>query len=190
MPAYTVVAPAVSGLTLVGGADVMVVFATDAAQAKEIAASKYDSDGACWASATVTAIAADADFEGWTFQIVIGGGCGTGNDEPATFTYVGTAANNTIDEIAAQLVILLNAHADIAGAAYNTTTQVLTIAETTDGLGDQTVEVTITPPDGKADIASLVSTIVDGGAAADALKVTLPADAAVIPIVALTAKSA
>jgi hypothetical protein len=189
MPAYTVTLPAESGMNLVGGADVMVVFATSSTAAKEIAAAKYDSDGACWAGATVTEIVADTDFEGWTFVVTICSGCGTGNDESATFTYVGTAANNTIDEIAAQLVILLNAHADIAGAAYNTTTQVLTIAETTDGLGDQTVEVTITPPNGKSEIASLVSTLVHEGASSDALKVTLPADAAVIPIVALVAKS-
>lgn len=191
MPAYSVVTdPAVSGKTLVGGADSMVVFAADATAAKEIAAAKYDGDGAIWSAATVTEIVADADFEGWTFKISILSGLGTGNDEPGTFTYTGTATNNTIDEVAAQLVILLNAHADIANAAYNATTNVLTVAGAADGLGDQTVEMTITPPDGKSAIPSLVGTITDGGASGDALTIALPADDAVIPLVALTVKNA
>lgn len=188
MPAYTVQAPAVSGATLTGGADTMVVFAADATAAKEIAAAKYDGDGALWSGATVTEIVQDADFNGWTFTIKILGGTGTGNAYPASFSYTGTSTNNTIDEIAAQLAILLNAHADIAGAAYNATTQVLTIAETTDGLGDQTVEVEITPPSGKSTIPSLVGTITHEGESTAALSVVLPADDAVIPIVALTAK--
>lgn len=189
MPAYTVRAPAVSGATLVGGADTQIVFAANATAAKEIAAAQYDGDGAIWSGATVTEIVQDADFEGWTFTIDILGGFGTLGTTPASVSYTGTAANNTIDEIGAQLVILLNALDGIAGAAYNTTSQVLKIAETTDALGDQQVEVTITPPGGKSPIPSLVGTIVDGGAEADVLSVVLPADNAVIPISALSAKA-
>lgn len=189
MPAYTVQAPATSGQTLAGGGDVQIVFAANATAAKEIAASKHDGDGTVWSGATVTEIVADADFEGWTFKIEICGGTGAGDAYPASFSYTGTAANNTIDEIAAQLVILLNAHADIAGAAYNATSNTLTIAETTDGLGDQKVVVTITPPDGKSSIPSLVGTLTDEGASGDALTVVLPADAAVIPQSVMTVKA-
>lgn len=161
--------------TRIHGADSMVVQAASETQAKEIAASKFDGDGAIWGGATVTELASTDDWEGWTFRIVVS------TATPKVFTYTGTSTNDTTDEIGAALVTLINADADIAGAAYNTTTQVLKVAETTDGLGDKDLAVTITPPGGFSGVASLVGTIVDGGASSDVLSVVLPADNVVPP---------
>jgi hypothetical protein len=169
------VASTSSGHTLQHGANAMVVHAASETQAKQIAASKFNSDGSVWASATVTEMATTDDWEGWTFEINI-------HTSPVkTFTYVSTSTNDTIDEIGAALVTLLNADADIAGAAYNTTSQTLTIAETTDNLGDKGVSVNVTPPSGVSPIASVVGTITSGGASSAALSVVLSADALVPP---------
>lgn len=169
-----------SGHTLKSGADAVVVFATDATQAKQMAASKYDGDGQAWitdgTATEVTAVA--AGWIGWTFKINI-----YGPDTNESVEVTGAGADNTIDEIGALLVTALNALDDIAGAEYNGTTNVLTVAQTTDGIGDHNIEVTITPPGGYSGIASLVGTIVDGGAAGDAITLALPADALGVPSV-------
>lgn len=189
MPAYLVTLDRNKcGHQLRGDGDAMVVFAADATAAKEICAAKYPGDGLAWANdSTVTQIVQDADFNGWTLRVFIQSGLGDGS-ESGEFIVTGDATNNTIDEVAALMVTALNAHADIAGAAYNATSQTLKVAETTDGLGDQTIEVTLTPPGGESAIPSLIGTITDGGASGDALTVVLPADAAVIPIVTAVVK--
>lgn len=188
MPAYLVTLDrTVGGRTLRNGADAMVVFAASGAIAKEAAAAKFDGDGAAWANdGTATEIVAATDWAGWTFKVAILGGFGTGSTDPVSVTVVADATTNTIDEVGAALVTALNAIDGIAGAAYDSTTQVLKIAETTDGLGDQAVAVTITPPAGAGPVPSLVGTIVDEGASGAVLSVVLPADAAVIPLVAAT----
>lgn len=182
MPAYLVTLDREKcGRSLRAGADAMVVFATSTTAAKEICSAKYPSDGACWATdATVTQIVQGANFEGWVLKIAILGGLPS--TTPAEFSVTG-ATTSTIDALAALAVIALNAHSLIANAAYNSTTQVLTVAGTADGIGDQQIEVTLTPPGGESAIPSLIGAIVDGGASGDALTVTLPADAVVIPIV-------
>lgn len=189
MPAYLLTLdPSKCGHQLRGGGDAMVIFAADGTAAKEIAAAKYPGDGAAWATdGTATEIVAGTDFNGWTLRVFIQSGLGAGTDS-AEFTVTGDGTTNTIDEIAAAMVTLLNAHADIAGADYDSTTQVLTVAETTDGLGDQTIEVSLTPPNGESTVPSLMGTITDGGASGDALTVVLPADAAVIPRVVAVVK--
>jgi hypothetical protein len=189
MPAYMVVLSTTAGATLHGGCDTQIVFAADAAAAKEIAAAKYESDGEVWSAATVTQIEADADFEGWTFTVDICGGLGILGDEGASFTYTGTATNNTIDEIAAQLVLLINAHDEIAGSSYDAATNILTVADTTDALGDQTITVSAVPPGYASSVPSVFGTITYGGAAADALTVELPGDSDVIPTSVLSAKA-
>lgn len=190
MPAYLVTLDRnKSGHQLRGGGDAMVVFAANTTAAKEICAAKYPSDGLAWANdSTVTGITAASDFNGWALRVFIQSGLGAGGDESGEFIVTGDATNNTIDEVAALMVTALNAHADIAGAAYNATSNTLTIAGTTDGLGDQTVEVSLTPPGGESAVPSLIGTITDGGASGDALTVVLPADAAVIPVVLAVVK--
>lgn len=187
MPAYLVTLNTEkSGHTLPGGANAMAVFAADATAAKQVCEAYFDGEGLLWSSsdASVAEIVADADFNGWTFKVRILGGLGVGGDEPGEVVVVGDATDNTIDEVGALLVTALNALTGIAGASYNSTSNILTVAETTDSLGDQTVEVDIIPPNGYSSVASLVGTITDGGVAGDALTVQLPTDAAVIPLVA------
>lgn len=187
MPAYLVTLNREkSGHTLPGAANAVVAFGANGTAAKQVAAAYFDAEGALWTSsdATATEIVADADFNGWTFKVRVLGGLGAGNDEPGEVVVVGDATDNTIDEIAALLVTGLNALTGIAGASYNSTSNVLTVAETTDSLGDQKVEVDIIPPNGYSSVASLVGTITDEGSAGAALTVQLPTDAAVIPLVA------
>lgn len=183
MPAYLVTLDRnKSGHTLVQGADAMVIFAASATAAKQSAAAKFEGDGLAWLNdSTATEIVAGTDWQGWTFRVAILGGFGTGGDEPRTVAVVGDATDNTVDEIAAALVVALNALDGIANAAYNATTNTLTVAAAADALGDQKLEVSIIPPGGSASIASLVGTITDGGVAAADLTVVLPADNAVIP---------
>lgn len=183
MPAYLVTLDRTkSGHTIVQGADAMVIFAASATAAKQAAAAKYEGDGLAWLNdSTATEIVAGTDWSGWTFRVSILGGFGTGGDEPHTVAVVGDSTNDTVDEIAAALVVALNALDGIANAAYNATTNTLTVAGTADGLGDQKLEVSIIPPAGASSIASLVGTITDGGVAAADLTVVLPADNAVIP---------
>lgn len=175
MPAYLLTLPAAGGQTLIGGGNAAVVFAENAADAKAMAASQFDGDSnALWGAATATEIAAAADFEGWRLRVAI-----LGQENPIDITVEG-AASATVDSIAALMVTALNATTEIAGAAYNSSTQVLKVAETTDGLGDQQILVEFLPPDtlpGAQPIPGFVSTIVDGGASGDALTVTLGADA-------------
>ncbi|XAO37041.1 virion structural protein [Pseudomonas phage WP2] len=183
MPAYLVTLDRnKSGHTLVQGADAMVIFAASATAAKQAAAAKFEGDGLAWLNdSTATEIVASTDWQGWTFRVAILGGFGTGGDEPRTVAVVGDATDNTVDEIAAALVTALNALDGIANAAYNATTNTLTVAAAADALGDQKLEVSIIPPGGSASIASLVGAITDGGVAAADLTVVLPADNAVIP---------
>lgn len=185
MPAYLVTLDRTKcGYTLPDGANAMVVFAADATTAKQAAAAKYDGDGSAWiTNGTATEIVAGTDWTGWTFRVDILGGFGTGGTDPAAVSFVGTATDNTIDEIAAQLVTALNALDGIANASYAAATNILTVAGAADALGDQKVEVSITPPGGKSPIAALVVAIDDQNNAADPLLVTLPADAAVVPFV-------
>lgn len=169
--AYLVQVPEVGGQTLMGGNNAMVVYAADATDAKAICKAYYTGDSpAMWAAATATAIAAGADLEGWRLHIVVAG--------TVDVTVTG-AASATVDSIGALAVTALNATAAIAGAAYNSSTNVLTIAETTDALGDLAVTAELLPPTSWADasvaIPSFVTTVVDEGAEADALKCTLVA---------------
>lgn len=178
MPAYLVTLDrAKCGRSLSEGCDAMTVFAASGAAAKQIAASKYDGEGTAWITdGTATEITAASNWLGWTFKFQISG-------LPSwEVSYTAEGANDTIDEIGAALVVLFNATV-IDAAAYNSTTQVLTVAGVADNLGASQLYVTITPPNGKSGIDSLVGTVVDGGIAGAVLSVVLPADAAVIPSV-------
>ena len=186
MPAYFVTLdPTKSGHTLPEGANAMVVFAEDATHAKEICSSRNPGDGAAWTTdGTATEVVQDADWVGWTFEVSVLGGLGGGGNEAGSAIAVGTVGDNTIDEIAALLVIACNALTGIANSSYDAATNILTIASIADGLGDQTVQVKITPPGGDSEVPALVGTIVDEGIAGAVLTLVLPADTAVIPIVA------
>lgn len=180
---YLVILPEVCGRTLINGADRFVVVAESTADAKDIVKDYFSGDSdALVAAATVTALAAAADYEGFTLRVQI-------NDPttPIDASYTAVAAD-TIDLIGAGIKAALIA-AGVAGADYNSTTQVVTAAAIADNLGDNQLVVDFTGPNGNAPIASYVSSIVDGGIAGAALTFTLPADSRTIPTVVAALKS-
>jgi hypothetical protein len=173
--------------------EALIVSAADATNAKRIcrAYSSAAGDAVAWDSATATALAdvacnATGALLAWTFNIVVSDTAGA---EVANVTVTGAGSDDTIDEIAALLVTALNATASIAGAAYNSTSQVLTIAETTDGIGDHTVVLTFRPPSTNLGYLNchVPGLIAAGptheGASGAALAMTFAADAYVRPTV-------
>jgi hypothetical protein len=154
--------------------DTCIIVAQTAAEALLVAKANIHlpSDEA-WASATATAMADAADLEGWRAKITIEDSSG---DEVETVTVTG-ASGATADTIGALLVIALNATDSIAGAAYDTGTNVLTIAETTDTLGDSTVTCEFLPPttwnDPTISFDEFYTSLVHEGVSGAALQVTL-----------------
>jgi hypothetical protein len=184
------------GYTLQGGANGMIIRANSTAEAKAFAKAVLGFDvDAPWAGATVTAIADPTDWADptiWGFRVIISNPT-TGAEVERVEVY-SDSSNDTIDEIAALLVTALNATASIAGAAYNTGTQVLTIAETTDTLGDMRVDLfswpVISGQEERKDllIGTFFGAITDEGMSSAALSVTLGADALVPPMIYRTYK--
>lgn len=131
------------GMTLRNGNDSAIVWAEDATQAKSLASAAMAGDvpAAAWTGATATALVTGTELEGWVFSITL--------TDPADGTVISasyTGANSSnIDTVGAALVTALNASA-INGAAYNSTSNVLTIVETTDGMGDWDIQCKATPP--------------------------------------------
>jgi len=174
MGLYHVQLPATAKTFLEEGKDTFIVVAHTAAEALKVAkASVALPSDAAWAAATATAMADAADLEGWRAKITIV------DDEGAaveTVTVTG-AESATADTIGALLVTALNATDSIAGAAYDTGTNVLTIAETSDGIGDSTVTCEFLPPttwsDPTINFSEFFTTLVHEGAAGAALSVTL-----------------
>lgn len=194
MPAYLVQLPGDNpSLAKFNGVDSMVIFAADANDAKAMAKSQIDGDAnAPWGNATVTEIAAAANLIGFTFNIVVTSPAG---EVVANVSQVCTgASHDTIDEVGALLATALNATDDIANAAYNTSTQVLTVATGSGGddLGDHTVTVKVFKTDAPdpEPIPGFVDTITHEGAADAALSVEFPADAFVVPKVTALLRSA
>lgn len=180
--AYLVTQAAGAVGTRKGGADSAVVYAADAASARMVAATQNGGDGTglgMWSGATVTEIAVGSEMEGWTARVVF-------TDPVTPFTviegdYVGTNGQ-TIDQfgtaLAAAIENFTGANGVIEGAAYNTGTNVLTLAETTDGIGDWSVAFYMFPPGVDTDDpansdTTMFSSLTDGGASGDALAVTL-----------------
>jgi hypothetical protein len=100
----------------------------------------------------------------------------------ADVTVVG-AANATVDTLAAAAVTALNSSGNIAGAAYNAGTNVLTVAAGSDALGDNIV-VAAFIPSGAGEFVSIpgfVVSKVDNGVSSAALTVTLAADGYTVP---------
>lgn len=165
------------------GCDAIAIYATSDADAIAVAKSLYDGDtNAAWDNATVTTMAAAANMVGWRLHVKLQSPAGV---NVANITVVGAGADDTIDEIAALAVIALNATAAIAAAAYNSGTQVLTVAQTTDGLGDHSVLAEWFPPaaDVQQDVAipSFVTAKSDQGSAGSAVTVTFGADGVAVP---------
>ncbi|MHA1812360.1 MAG: hypothetical protein ACTSYX_02885, partial [Candidatus Thorarchaeota archaeon] len=151
------------------GHNMMIVFAEDGPDAVAIAAGHYDGDAeGAWALATATEVVVAADLGavtvlGKTQEFVLTINI-TGPDTNAVFRHV---CIGSYAAAFAAMVVLLNLHADIAGAAFGG--DVLTIAETTDTLGDHTVQATFTY--GGVEIPSYLSTLTHEGADSAALSV-------------------
>ena len=181
MPAYLVELPANARTFLPDGADTVVVYANSANDAAAMAQAKYTGDSdAAWAAATVTEIAAGADLEGFRLRVAVL------DSSPVVDLTVKGAAAATVDSIAALMVTALNGTSIIAGAAYNGTSNTLTIAETTDGLGDKQVLVEFLPPvtfagGDDAPLPDFVGAITDQGTAGSALTAVLGADTVEVP---------
>ena len=181
----------IGGGTFLNDVDSLIVWAEDATTAKQIAKAQQigtAATDAAWDTVTPLLLAATADFEGWRLRVVIKAAAVGGGDIDITVT---GAASATMAAIAALMVTALNARAEIAGAAYATGT--LTIAETTDNLGDKTVQVYVYPP--AADTANfpagtaisftgLYGTITHEGLAGAALSVVLDTSAPVPTLLA------
>lgn len=184
MPAYLVTLDrSKSGHTLPEGVDAMVVFAADGDAAKAAAAACYPGDGRAFPDdATAVEITAADDWAGWTFRVDIFGGFGEDDTDPVAVEYTALAEDD-IDAVGAALETALNGIDGIANAAYNDTTNVLTIAGSADGLGDQSVGVSATPPNGSESV-DVFGTVTHEGDAGDALAVELPGDSVPVPTVA------
>jgi hypothetical protein len=208
--AYMVELDGHSGRNLQGGKNGMIVRANSTTEAKAMAKAVLGADfgsDALWAGATVTAIADPTDWftpNVWGFRIQVtdphgtvdvlrGGEVVTLTEQTVDVTDVtvySSSGDNTIDEVAALLVTALNAAGPMANAAYNSTTQVLSIAiGGSDALGDHYVTLTSWPV--IADTAERNDLLIGGffgalthnGMSSADLKVTLGADALVPPMI-------
>lgn len=143
--AYLVTLPLKGGMTLKGGNDSVIVWADDATQAKSLASAAMSNDvpAAAWTNATATALVVGTELEGWTFTINLVDPVTPFTELSASYTGANAA---TIDTVGTALAAALNALDGIAGAAYDTGTNVLTIVETTDSMGDWAIEAYATPP--------------------------------------------
>ncbi len=138
---YRIKVPEDAKTSLVEGKDTLIVSAESSAEAI-LAAKAYlhlPSDAA-WAASTPVLLAHVTDLEGWRAKISIY------DTAAALLEQVTVTADSAdgFDEIGDDLVVALNLTTSIAGAAY--ATPALTIAETTDGIGDHTVVVEFLPP--------------------------------------------
>ena len=169
---YYVKVPEDAKTSLVEKKDVLVVSAESSAEAI-LAAKAYlqiPSDAA-WAAATPVLLAHDVDLEGWRAKISIYDTVGDLVEQ----VEVTADSADTFDEIGDDLVVALNATTSIAAAAYST--PALTIAETTDGIGDHTVVFEFLPPitwdDPTITFPAMYDTLVHEGAGGAALSISL-----------------
>lgn len=182
--AFLVSLPLKGGMTLKGDNDSAIVWAEDATQAKSLASAAMGGDvpAAAWSDATATALVVNTELEGWTFTVNL-------VDPVTPFTEISvsyTATNGqVIDDVGTALATALNATV-INGAAYNTGSNVLTIVETTDSMGDWLIEVYATPPttakgtsigygDSAARVSGIFGAVTAAGAAGIARTSTLVA---------------
>ena len=169
---YYVKVPEDAKTSLVEGKDALIVSAESSAEAI-LAARAYlhlPSDAA-WTASTPVLLAHDVDLLGWRAKVSIYDTVGA-LVESVVVTAVTT---DDFDDIGNDLVTALNATSSIAGAAYST--PALTIAETTDALGDHTVVFEFLPPvtwdDSSITFPAMYDTLVHEGSSGDALSISL-----------------
>ena len=183
MSLYLVKNNAAGGKTVYAN-NALVISAADAAGAKLIAADQYPGDAA-WSDATATALTestldANGSCVGYTFTVIIRGGAAQVAD-PIEISVTPVTPTDDLDDMAAAMVTALNAHAEIAGAAYAAPN--LTITDIADDIGDASVEFIVKRTGGEGtDLGGEFYTgITDEGIAGAALVVALVADTVVEP---------
>lgn len=191
MAEYLVQLAATTGFTLEGGGNAVVVVAEDAADALLMAERTSKVDAADWANAAANLLVSPSDMLGWIFRVLIITPAGAVLND---FQYTGIASD-ALDDMGDGLTALANVPYT---AAYNSTTQVITLATGTgtDDLGDHEVRAGFFPP-GETDlglngeiggIVGAISAVQDEGASNADLEVTLAADAWVVPSVPVLVK--
>lgn len=148
----------------------VVVEADDLATARSMAKASYRGP---WGAADATTIAAASDdLEGWVHRVVVSDGTSA---TPLYDVSITSVATDDIDDVGGDLAAALVT----AGLTASYSTPTLTVAAIADGIGDETLTVTATPPGGRAPVSELIGTITDQGVAAAALTVVLDAQTAV-----------
>lgn len=154
------------GLSLKNGVNVLLVEAVDATDAAALVAGhQLAQDDALWANATITAVGGGTDLSpvvnedtgqtnSYVFTLAVTGA------HVGTYTHT-AAAGEDLDAVMAAMVILLNADAAIAGAAWASPT--LTLSSVGDAIGDALVASTVSY--GGTTIVSFSGATVDGGIA-------------------------
>ena len=181
---------------LENGANAVVVEAEDTADAKLMAEFASKIDGADWAGATATAIAAASDLLGWKIRVVVidpAAAAGVVAFEDVTYTGV---ASDTIDLVGTAVAALLAANAGLT-AVYTAASQLLDIAAIGDDVGDHIVLIGFFPPGADTTlvsgeiggVAGFVASVVDEGIAAAVLTATFAADAHIVPSVPILVKA-
>lgn len=163
------------GLTLLNGDDAMLIEADDATDARAVVLAltgSHEAAGA-WANAALVLVPSDdvgpivnpkrAAVQSFVLTLTV-----AGVDTNATFVETGIAGD-TFSDLLDKMVIQLNAHADIAGAAW--ATPLFTVSNIADDIGDHTLTATW-QLDG-TEIVSVIGAIVDGGIPGAVLTVTM-----------------
>lgn len=172
---YYVPLPAGAKLDLVEGKDTLIVSAETSAEAILTAkAALHLPSDAAWAASTPVLLAHDVDLEGWRMRVHV---TDPADDSTVVDVTVTATSADTFDEIAALMVIALNATTPIGAAAYSTPNLIIADGGGVDDLGDMAVDVSFLPPstwdDPTIDFDEFYDTIVDEGASNADLTVVL-----------------
>jgi len=171
-----------SGGTFTNNVDTMLVAANSTGEAQAIAEAYTGSDPIGSWTAVTPATLPVPDFTGAVFAVTVktAGGALT-----TAVSVTGVASTlNTIDLIGAALATALNAAGPMANAAYNASTNVLTVASIADDIGDHLLAVTVTMPTAVPyNPSNIVTATVSGGIAGAVLTATFAADSYVPPAV-------
>lgn len=158
------------------GCDAMLIVAANSTDAKAMAKAALGADvNDAWTNATVTDITSmTKTFEGFRFVVNI---IDTNGNVVASADITATALE-TIDDIGAALSTAIN----LASGSYNSTTQVVLFAASSNGYGAHRIDAKVYAPEGPDfPIPGFIASKVDNGSASAALSLTLCADAYVLP---------
>jgi len=135
-----------SAATRRDGLDSVLVAAASSADALAMAKAVRSDSGysaEAWDAATVTTLAQPSDLTGFRLRVTIFA------TTPIVVTVTAGAAE-TIDDMGTAMATALNALSSIAGASYNTSTNLLTVADEDDELSANLIAVEMLPPIGDA----------------------------------------